>query len=214
MIPGFLDKSFYRCRHVYFARSLGVLRRLYWRSQGMRIDPGVCFLSLKVTWPHRVWLRERCSLEHGVYLNAAGPYVAPVAIEIGEGTFVGTGCEFNITTHLVIGRDCLIAAGSRFIDHNHGTSLGLSMKNQPESSMAITVGSDVWIGANSLILQGVTIGDGAVIGAGSVVTHAVPPFTIVAGVPARQLRQRQSPAPRAVSEGQRLTGTFHRSVKF
>lgn len=52
------------------------------------------------------------------------------------------------------------------------------------------IGNDVWIGANVTVCRKVTIGDGAVIGAGSVVTHDVPPYTIVAGVPARPLKKR------------------------
>ena len=52
------------------------------------------------------------------------------------------------------------------------------------------IGHDVWIGAHSLIKGGVVIGDGAVIGMGSVVTHDVPPYTVVAGNPAREIKKR------------------------
>ena len=52
------------------------------------------------------------------------------------------------------------------------------------------VGNDVWIGYEAVILSGVTIGDGAIIGARAVVTKDVPPYTIVAGVPARPIRKR------------------------
>lgn len=54
------------------------------------------------------------------------------------------------------------------------------------------IGSDVWIGANAIILEGLKIGDGAVIGAGAVVTKDVAPYSIVAGVPARLIGQRFS----------------------
>jgi len=53
----------------------------------------------------------------------------------------------------------------------------------------VTVGNDVWIGANACVLRGVTIGEGAVVGAGAVITHNVPPYTIVAGNPARVIRE-------------------------
>ena len=53
-----------------------------------------------------------------------------------------------------------------------------------------TVGNDVWIGCNVVVLPGVTIGDGAVVAAGSIVTKDVPPYAIVAGSPARVLRYR------------------------
>lgn len=65
----------------------------------------------------------------------------------------------------------------------------------PISALAQTrVGNDVWIGALSYVRRGVTIGDGAVIGAGSVVTKDVPPYAVVAGSPARILRYRFAPA--------------------
>lgn len=54
----------------------------------------------------------------------------------------------------------------------------------------IIIGNDVWTGFECLIMSGVTVGDGAVIGARSVVTHDVPPYTIVAGSPARVIRRR------------------------
>lgn len=54
----------------------------------------------------------------------------------------------------------------------------------------VTIGNDVWIGCNSVILPGVNIGDGAVIGASAVITRDVEPFAIMAGVPARKLRDR------------------------
>ena len=56
----------------------------------------------------------------------------------------------------------------------------------------IIIGNDVWIGYEAVIMSGVTIGDGAIIGARSVVTKDIPPYTIVGGVPARQIRRRFS----------------------
>jgi hypothetical protein len=55
------------------------------------------------------------------------------------------------------------------------------------------IGNDVWIGANAVIMRGVTIGDGAVIGAGAVVTKDVPPYAVMVGVPAKQIRSRFDP---------------------
>lgn len=61
------------------------------------------------------------------------------------------------------------------------------------SSRPVTVGNDVWIGANVIIMDGLKIGDGAVIGANAVVTHDVPPYAIVGGIPARIIRYRFEP---------------------
>jgi acetyltransferase-like isoleucine patch superfamily enzyme len=60
----------------------------------------------------------------------------------------------------------------------------------PNKKNFVIIGNDVWVGANSIILPGVTIGDGAIIGAGAVVSHDVPPYAVVAGVPGRILRYR------------------------
>ena len=62
----------------------------------------------------------------------------------------------------------------------------------PSSEKPVVIGNDVWIAANACITRGVTIGDGVVIGAGSIVTHDVPPYEIWAGVPAKKIGQRFS----------------------
>jgi acetyltransferase-like isoleucine patch superfamily enzyme len=64
--------------------------------------------------------------------------------------------------------------------------------NLPKANTPVEIGSDVWIGMNAIILSGVKIGHGAIIGAGSVVTHDVPPYGVVAGSPAMLLRYRYS----------------------
>jgi virginiamycin A acetyltransferase len=108
---------------------------------------------------------------------------------------------------LVIGRFCQIAHGVRFItaSANHAMS-GLTTFPFPvfDSTMIeaykatftglpdTVIGHDVWIGHGALILPGVRIGSGAIIGAGSVVARDVPPYTIVAGNPARTIRLRFS----------------------
>ena len=60
------------------------------------------------------------------------------------------------------------------------------------SERPVTLNNDVWIGANACVLRGVTIGEGAIVGAGSVVTHDIPPFTIAAGNPACVIRSLTS----------------------
>lgn len=109
---------------------------------------------------------------------------------------------------LIIGKFCSIACGAKFMFNcaNH-TFKSLSTYTFPlfyeewgldKSDVAtawdnkgnIIVGNDVWIGYGALILAGVTIGDGAVIAARAVVTKDVPPYTIVGGVPAREIKKR------------------------
>ena len=189
-MPPVLQKIIFRIRRHYLALGMSLARRLYWRALGMNVGPGVRLGKLVVTWPHKVSLAERCSLEQGIYFNAAGGYSASPAITIGPGTFVGSNCEFNAIESIQVGSNCLIASGCRFIDHNHGIVLGVPIKLQPETSEPIVLGSDVWIGANCVVLKGVTIGDGAIVAAGSVVTKPVEAYAIVGGAPARLIRMR------------------------
>ena len=67
--------------------------------------------------------------------------------------------------------------------------LKLLAKNMPTVYGSITIKEDVWLGTGAIILPNVTIGEGAVVGAGSVVNKSVLPFTVVSGVPARLIRK-------------------------
>ena len=113
-------------------------------------------------------------------------------IMIGSNCFVGHGVEFNIRKYVRIGNDCLIAAGVRFIDHDHGISLDALIREQEGPESPIEVGNDVWIGVNAVILKGVVVGKGAVIGAGAVVNRSIPESEIWGGVPAKPLGRRSA----------------------
>jgi acetyltransferase-like isoleucine patch superfamily enzyme len=91
-----------------------------------------------------------------------------------------------------IGSHCQIAQFCTLVASNHTTETTEYMTDAPLdiSKTSIVIEDDVWIGANSAILPGVTIGRGAVIGAGSVVTRDVAPYSICAGNPARIMRVR------------------------
>lgn len=112
---------------------------------------------------------------------------------------------------LIIGKFCSIACGAKFIFNcaNH-TLKSLSTYtfplffeewDLPKSEVAtawdnkgdIVIGNDVWIGYDAVIMAGVTIGDGAIIGTRAVVTKDVEPYSIVGGVPAKEIRKRFSP---------------------
>jgi acetyltransferase-like isoleucine patch superfamily enzyme len=112
-------------------------------------------------------------------------------LEIGKDVFIGMFSFLSATDHITIGDNSMIASHVTILDYDHGTDKNKLMQKQPTRAEAIYIGSDVWIGAGAIILKGVTIGDGAVVGAGSVVTKDVPPYFIVAGVPAKIIKQRQ-----------------------
>jgi acetyltransferase-like isoleucine patch superfamily enzyme len=95
------------------------------------------------------------------------------------------------SSRIVVGSDCMIAPFVYIVDSNHGIRRGETMNRQPVEVEPIEIGSDVWIGAHSVILKGVTIGAGAVIAASSVVSKDVASNTIVAGVPAKVIGERE-----------------------
>jgi acetyltransferase-like isoleucine patch superfamily enzyme len=96
---------------------------------------------------------------------------------------------------VVLGGYCSVSAAVEFmIGGNHHTdrvtTFPFPPDGNPYSKGPVVVGNDVWIGRNAIVLSGVTVGDGAVIGANSVVTRDVRPYAIVAGNPAREIRRR------------------------
>ena len=122
-------------------------------------------------------------------------------VDVGKETYGAIRVlNYGRGQRLKIGHYCSIAQEVMFIldaDHNVNTISTFPYKvkmfgevNEGVSKGDITVGDDVWIGFRSTILSGVTIGQGAVVAAGSVVTKDVPPYAIVGGVPAKVLKYR------------------------
>ena len=106
-------------------------------------------------------------------------------ITIGRRVFINAGCHFQDHGGVTLGDGCLIGHNVVFATLDHGTA--------PEDRGAmypapIRLGKNVWVGSNSTILRGVTVGDNAIIAAGSVVTKDVVANTVVGGVPARHIR--------------------------
>lgn len=138
---------------------------------------------------------ERCRIDSHVALNRRN-YINDT--HIGAFTYTGIGTIVNWSE---IGKFCSIARntdiGGMSHDYHKFTTMPLSRMKQitgSESSYSGThtenhpvcrIGNDVWIAANAQIMGGLTVGDGAVIGGGAVVTHDVPPYAVVAGVPAK-----------------------------
>lgn len=118
---------------------------------------------------------------------------------LGEGTYTGSN---TVLKHIIIGRYCAISWNVSATGNTHDykrasshpftylRSFGFVNQNTTLENKKIIIGNDVWIGANSSILPGVTIGSGAIIGAGSVVTKDVPPYAIVVGNPGKIIKYR------------------------
>ena len=113
-------------------------------------------------------------------------------IYIGDNFFANFGCFFSSdNAKIIIGNNCLVGPDVVLINTNHGISKKELIRLQKNISADIIIGNDVWIGSKSVILPGVTIGDGAVVAAGSIVNKDVAPYTIVGGVPAKLIKERK-----------------------
>lgn len=111
-------------------------------------------------------------------------------ITVGKNVFINACCHFQDHGGVSLGDGCQIGHNVVFATLNHGLA---PEDRQTTYPAPITLGKNVWVGSNSTILQGVTIGDNAVVAAGAVVTKDVPENTIVGGVPARIIRKSNSP---------------------
>jgi Acetyltransferase (isoleucine patch superfamily) len=132
---------------------------------------------------------------------------------------------------LIIGKFCSIACGAKFIftSANHSMKSlstypfpifadqwGLDWKNVADAwdnKGDIVIGNDVWIGYEAVIMPGVHIGDGAIVGTRAVVTKDVPPYTIVGGVPAREIRRRFDPVTAEALERLRWWDWTYEKIK-
>jgi acetyltransferase-like isoleucine patch superfamily enzyme len=121
-------------------------------------------------------------------------------VEVGRFSYaVGGLCVVSVPPHgsVTIGNYCSIAEGVKFlagVDHRLDLISTFPFTDAHHITKGpIIVGSDVWIGMDATILSGVTIGSGVAIGAGAVVTKDVPPYAVVAGVPAKVIRLRFTP---------------------
>lgn len=176
----------------------GIIQR--WRRwllarRGLRLDRS-CYVGPHVSLgPDNVAktngvveVGDSCELNQGVELNPwsgsirvarhvwLGPYVVIYGhggVEIGEHTLVSMHCTILSSNHAI-------------------PALGELIRNTTDELLPTKIGRDVWIGANAVILGGVTIGDGAVVAAGAVVAKDVEAGTVVAGVPASLIRKRQA----------------------
>ncbi|MFS0701670.1 DapH/DapD/GlmU-related protein [Cellulomonas sp. 179-A 4D5 NHS] len=105
---------------------------------------------------------------------------------LGADVFINMGCRFQDAGGITLGDGTLVGHGSTIVTLNHAVDPDRRADMEPAP---VVIGRKVWLGAGVTVVPGVTIGDGAVVGAGAVVTRDVPADTVVAGVPARVIRE-------------------------
>lgn len=122
------------------------------------------------------------------------------SVRIGADVFFNRGCHVAAQHRLTIGDRCLFGEQVSIHDEDHcfGAEYAtVPLAERPMRTRPVRIGSDVWVGAKAVITAGVTIGDGAVVAAQSVVTRDVPAHSLVAGAPARVIRSWDANCPSA-----------------
>lgn len=165
-----------------------------------RFLPGFSISGIAVNGNKPVSIGPKTLIGAKIVLEKAG-----ATVKIGNGVYIGAS-SIICANQIVFGNNILVAWGAVFYDHDsHSLDFKLRQKDIEDvyaafeshsgnflatknwdvvNSKPIVIHDNVWIGMNALILKGVTIGEGAIVAAGSVVTKDVPPFTVVGGNPA------------------------------
>jgi acetyltransferase-like isoleucine patch superfamily enzyme len=121
-------------------------------------------------------------------------YIQPLEkVKFGERVAVGAFVHIVANGGVSIGNNTMIASSVQITSSTHDYRLMPFRDHRLDAP--VTIGHNVWIGADAVILPGITIGDNSVVGAGSVVTKDVPPSTVVAGAPARVIRHLAAAEP-------------------
>jgi acetyltransferase-like isoleucine patch superfamily enzyme len=116
-----------------------------------------------------------------------------IGITIGDRTGIGARAFLAGQGGITIGSDVITGPNIQIFSENHNFSdLEQTIKTQGVTKQVTVIGSNCWLGGGVTILAGVTIGDGCIIAAGSVVTKSVPQNSVVAGVPAKVVKSREA----------------------
>lgn len=136
-------------------------------------------ILLKSMFQH---IGDDCHIETPFYANWGGLHVS-----IGNHVYINFNLVLIDDTYITIGNHVMIGPNVVLCAGNHPTSIQLR-KKQAQYNLPIVIEDNVWIGANSIILPGITIGENSIIGSGSIVTSNIPSNVVAAGNPCSILR--------------------------
>jgi len=141
--------------------------------------------------PNRISIGDKCSIERDVTMWLCDDPNADPKISLSDGVYVGRNSYLGSHAPLTIGANTLIGAYCYIITAGHKFDRrDIPIIQQGFSGAPIMIGADVWLGTHVIVLPGVSVGQGAIVGAGSVVTRNVPPFEIWGGTPAKFIKLR------------------------
>jgi acetyltransferase-like isoleucine patch superfamily enzyme len=165
-------------------------RACAYRLRGVKID-GNCWLrAIEIPRQHNaIHLNAGVQLDRGVVLLASGDPTGAPKIVIGRAAYINRSTMIDASERIEIGAHCMIGPFCYLTDHDHAISREHDAGAGPLISKPTRLGERCWLGAHVTILKGVSIGDGTVVGAGSVVTKSLPAGVVAVGNPARVLRK-------------------------
>lgn len=196
-------------------RRLAWLLRGLLKTTVLQRRPSAVFIAPQVNLRNASMVRfgRGVTLERGVILDGLsrngieigahtliGPYAVlrcSVLTNLGAGIKFGANCSVDAYSYIgaagpiTIGNNVIMGQHVCFHAENHNFDrVDIPIKQQGVTRKGIVIEDDVWVGANTTFLDGAHVGRGCVVGAGSIVRGEVPPYSIIAGVPARVLRSR------------------------
>lgn len=189
-----------RMRRIGFRQARGVTligKRVTLRNKGY-ISVGRNFIAedyseIQGLSRHGVVFGDRVTVGRFAMVRPSGYYGGELGegLIVGDNSNIGAYCYIGCSGGIRIGSNVMMSPRVSLYAENHNfADVTRPMKEQGVTRESIIIEDDCWIASHSVVLAGVTIGRGSIVAAGSVVTKDVPPYTIVAGSPARVVRSR------------------------
>lgn len=139
----------------------------------------------------RRWLVTNYLKSCGKKLRVKSGAEISLNAQVGNESELGTRCM--IQANVTIGDHVIMGPDIKIYSRNHKSDrLDIPIQKQGKHYLSTTIGNDVWIGANAIIVAGVNVGNHAIIAAGAIVTKDVPDFAVVGGCPAKVLKYRNT----------------------
>lgn len=169
-------------------------RKLNSCGKNFFVDKGISLIG-----PQFINIGDNFNAGRNLYLQAWKNYRGTPTgyvpnLTIGNNVSIMDDCQLSCMNNIIIGDNALFGNNVFITDNFHGKSTEEEMLIPPIERKLISkgyvhIGKNVWLGRNVCIMPNVTIGDGVVVGANAVVTHDVPAYSIIAGVPAKVIKQ-------------------------
>jgi acetyltransferase-like isoleucine patch superfamily enzyme len=185
-------KAYYFTVRVFFCEPLF---KAYCTKYGRNLHTG-CYLHW-IDGKGDIVLGDNVTLDGKSNIAFAARFSDHPTLQIGDNTGVGHNCFFTVGKLISIGRNCILSGDVTIMDSNaHDTDPAARSAHKPpkpEDVRPVIIRDEVWIGRHCIIFPGVKIGEGSVISAGSVVRTHVPPYSVVAGNPAKVMFRLKKP---------------------